>query len=78
MAEGAGFAPWAAAEGMRMESLDDGTERPPGRKAALQEAVAALDKARLIRADAELMAEIRRYIREVQDEIGALLDDLGG
>ncbi len=61
-----------------MESLDGGADRPAGREAALQEVVGVLDKARLFRADAELMVEVRAYIREVRDEMGALLDDLGG
>lgn len=46
-------------------------------KMRAQQAVYMLAQARLIRADAPLMAAIRAYVREQRDELAVLLDDLG-
>ena len=42
-----------------------------------EQALFTLNAAREIRADAALMVEIRKVVREHRDQMGALLDELG-
>jgi hypothetical protein len=46
------------------------------RRYFVQDCFETLRKARLIRQDADLMGEIRAYIRAQRDELSATLDDL--